>query len=442
MQSNTDRRAFLKTTATVAAAGIVGNAYAHSNDEIKVGVVGCGGRGRGACEDVLSSAKGVKIITLGDVFKHKAYDLRTHLMDWIQKDSPAKKFGNTVDVPDERIFDGFDAIQRVLSTNIDYVVLSTPPGFRPKHLEAAVAAGKHIFTEKPVGVDGPGLRKVFGLVEESKKKKIGIGAGTQRRHQHAYVEIMKQVHDGAIGDIVAMRAYWNNQGIWFNPRQPNMSDMAYQLYNWYHFLWICGDHIVEQHVHNLDVCNWAARSHPVRCDGIGSRVGNSSSRPNGKPEEVGNIFDNFSIDYVYKLNGQDVHMYSNCRHIPNTKTNVSEAVVGTKGSAITADGSIYRINGKNLAMTPAEVDKSKNRYVQEHTDLIESIRSGKPINELQNVAESTLTAIMGRMSAYTGRPITWEEALNSKEDTFPENLDMNATMIVPPVPIPGKTKLI
>lgn len=441
--TETHRRNFLKANAAIAATSVVGNAFASTHsDEIRVGVVGCGGRGSMATENVLDASKGVKVVALGDVFKDKAYGLRAHLAQWIKKDGPAKSFGNSVDLPDDRVFDGFDAFEKVIAAGVDYVILATPPGFRPLHLQAAVAAEKNIFAEKPVAVDGPGIRKVLALVEESKKKGIGIGAGTQRRHQHSYVEIMKQVHEGAIGDIVAMRAYWNGGGIWFHPRQKGMSDMAYQLYNWYHFLWICGDHIVEQHVHNLDVCNWAIQAHPVRCDGIGSRIGNSPARPNGPPEEVGSIFDNFSIDYIYNVNGREVHLYSNCRHIPGTSNNVSEAVVGTKGAAQTADNAYYRINGKDLAMTSDQKEKTKRKYVQEHTDLIESIRAGRPINELQNVAESTLTAIMGRMSAYTGKPVTWDQALNSKEDTFPTKLDMNMELPVPPVPIPGKTKLI
>jgi predicted dehydrogenase len=436
-----DRRTFIKATAVATAAGVVGGAYAGGSDEMRVGVIGCGGRGSGAAEDVLNSAKGVKIVALGDVFKDKVYTLRERLNGFIQRDGPAKEFGNSVDVRDEQCFDGLDAFEKVIASDVNYVMLCTPPGFRPAHLRAAVAAGKNIFTEKPVGVDGPGLRQVLALVDEVNKKGLAVGAGTQRRHQTAYLKVMKQVHDGVIGDIVALRGYWNGQGIWFRPRQPGMSDLAYQLHNWYHFLWICGDHIVEQHVHNLDVCNWAMRSHPVRCDGIGGRVGNHASRPNGPPAEVGNIFDNFSVDYVYSVGGRDVHMYSSCRHIPETKTNVSEAIVGTRGTVQTADATFYRVNGVNLPLTPEEREQDKKKYVTEHTAFIESIRAGKPLNELGNVAESTLTAIMGRMSAYTGRPVTWDQALNSQENTFPEKLDWEGAMPMPPVPIPGKSKL-
>jgi predicted dehydrogenase len=232
-----------------------------------------------------------------------------------------------------------------------------------------------------------------------------------------------------------MRCYWNNQGIWFYKRKPGVTDLAYQLNNWYHFLWVCGDHIVEQHVHNLDVCNWAMKSHPIRCDGAGGRTPHNPCRPAGPPEETGNIYDNFSIDYEYP---GGVHMYSSCRHLPACANNVSEALVGTKGMC---DVSGYRINRSPIYRR--EQDKADTSpYVREHADLINSIRGGTIINELKNVAEATLTAIMGRMSAYTGKPVTWEQALNSKLDTFPGKLDWEMTISTPPVPVPGKTPLV
>jgi predicted dehydrogenase len=422
-----DRRQFLAAATATAAAGIVGNAFAGGSDEMRVGLIGCGNRGKGAGENVLESAPGVKIVALADVFKDKAYDARAHFREFIDKDGLAKELGNKVDIPDDKMFDGFDAYQKLLETDVNYVMLATPPGFRPLHLQAAVAAGKHIFTEKPVAVDGPGTRKVLGLVPETMQKKLCIAAGTQRRHNAGYIATMKQVHDGVIGDILALRCYWNNAGIWFHERQPGMSDVVYQLYNWYHFMWICGDHIVEQHVHNLDVCNWAMKAHPVRCDGAGGRTPGNPSRPAGPPEVVGNIYDNFSVDFEYP---GGVHMYSSCRHLPPCQSNVSEAIVGTKG---TSHPDRYAINGKRVAF---QVDPRRGDYTQEHTDLIASIRTGKPINELQNVAESTLTAIMGRMSAYTGKQVTWEQALNSQEDTFPKKLDLHGSLPVPPVPSP------
>ena len=438
MSANANRRDFLKAAATTGAvltAGSALNAHAAGDDAIKIGLVGCGSRGKGAAGDALSSAQGVKLVAVGDVFKRAVDDARTRLSRDAQG-GKIKELGNSVDLPEDRCFTGLDAFEKVINNpEVNYVILATPPGFRPLHIQAAVAAGKNLFTEKPVGVDGPGVRKVLAAYEEAEKKGLRVVAGTQRRHQHGYLEVMKRVHDGAIGDITALRAYWNGTGIWFHPRREGMTDVAYQLFNWYHFLWLCGDHIVEQHIHNLDVCNWAMNGHPVRCDGIGSRTPDNPSRPAGPPEVVGNIFDNFSIDYEY-ANG--AHMYSSCRHIPKTQNNVTEALVGTKGNSRPDQ---YSINGQRLVAR--EVDRrTASPYVQEHTDLIDHIRSAKRINELKHVAESTLTAIMGRMAAYTGRPVTWDQALNSKEDTFPENLTWDSPLTTPPVPIPGKTPLI
>jgi myo-inositol 2-dehydrogenase / D-chiro-inositol 1-dehydrogenase len=439
------RRTFLKTSAAGAALGMLANVHAAGSDTIKVGIIGCGGRGGGAALDVLQAAPGVQVVALGDVFKFPVQKVRKDLLSGNPKKEAAfatvKELGNTVDLPDERCFVGLDCHEKVLSVpGLNYVILASPPGFRPMHLQAAVQAGKHIFTEKPVSVDGPGTRKVLDAYNESLKKNLCIAAGTQRRHQAPYIETIRQIHDGAIGDITSMRCFWNSGSIWFKNRKQlagfgeRTTDLAYHMYNWYHFVWTCGDHIVEQHVHNLDVCNWAMKNaHPIRCLGMGSRL----ARPAGEPQEAGHIFDNFAIDYEYP---GGVHMLSMCRHIPGTDANlrgiggVSEAVVGTKG---TSQVDAYTINGKPVAKR-----EKISPYVQEHTDLIACIRNGKPINELKNVAESTLTAIMGRMSAYTGKAVTWEQALNSKEDTFPGKLDWDMKLVVPPVAVPGKTALV
>ncbi len=440
-EASPTRRDFLGAAAAAGVAAglswVPGNAHAAGDDAIKVGLIGCGGRGSQAGENVLASAPNVKIVAIGDVFEFRTKGARQSLKAFADKDEASKKFGNTVDLPDDRCYAGLDAYEKVINTpGVNYIILATPPGFRPPHLQAAVAAGKNIFTEKPVGVDGPGIRKVLAAYEEAQKKGLAIAAGTQRRHQLSYIETMKQVHDGAIGDITALRCYWNGSGIWFHPRKelaklgiPD-SDLAYQLYNWYHFVWLCGDHIVEQHVHNLDVCNWAMKGHPVKAVGTGGR----HCRPTGDPNEVGHIFDMFGVDYEYP---GGVHMLSMCQHIPTCDSNVSEALVGTKG---TCQVNAYTINGKKV-LSRADA-KETNPYVQEHTDLIESIRSGKPINELKNVAESTLTAILGRMSTYTGKTVTWEQALKSTMDTMPEKLAWNMSLPVPEPAVPGKTKLV
>ena len=444
------RRGFLKsaaaTSAILASASAI-TAHAAGSDEIRVGMIGCGGRGQGACENVMNSSKGVKIVALGDAFKEKTYDLKAHLEDWIKRvpkasnprtvgNEAARKFGNQVDVPPDRCFDGLDAYEKIINCpEVNYVMLATPPGFRPIHIQAVVAAGKNLFCEKPVGVDATGIRRVLAAYEEAKKKGLYIVAGTQRRHQLGYQKTIEQIHDGALGDITSLRVYWNGGGIWFHRRKPNATDVAYQLDNWYHFMWLCGDHITEQHVHNLDVANWVMNGPPIKADGAGSRTPGNPSRPEGPPEVTGNIYDNFSIDFTYP---NDVHMYSSCRHLPQTAGNVSEHLTGTKGKC---DLSGYTINGNRIVTR--EVDRAAaDPYVQEHTDLIACIRGGKPVNDLKQVAESTMMAIMGRTAAYTGKAVTWDQMMNSKLDTMPVNLTWETQLPISPVPHPGLTKFV
>ncbi|HEY7329643.1 MAG TPA: Gfo/Idh/MocA family oxidoreductase [Gemmataceae bacterium] len=436
-QSNAgaSRRDFIKTASVAAGAAVVTQltlpaVHAAGSDQIKVGVIGCGGRGTQAAENVLSAAPNVKVVAIGDVFEGQVKNCRERLVKIAGSDK-IKQLGNSVELSDGACHQGLDAYKGVLASEANYVILATPPGFRPIHLEAAVAAGKTIFTEKPVGVDGPGIRKVLKAYEESLSKNLAIVAGTQRRHQRAYVETLKQIHDGAIGDVVGGRGYWNQNTLWKRDRKPGMSDAVYQIYNWYAYVWLCGDHIVEQHVHNLDVLNWAFRSHPEKAVGMGYRV----PRDRG----YGAIFNCFAIDYEYP---KGVHALSMCRQISGCANEVAEYVVGSKGTCRTDDGSkIFEINGKRI-YTAQEARKHTNPYVQEHTDLIESLRSGKPLNELKQVAESTLTAIMGRMSAYTGNAITWDMALNSKESTYPEGLTLDMSLPEPEIPTPGKTKFV
>ncbi|MER3416866.1 MAG: oxidoreductase [Gemmataceae bacterium] len=431
------RREFLGTTATVVgalatAAGGLPAVHAAGSDVIRVGLIGCGGRGMGAAENVLQAARGVKIVALADYFKNDegrgVEPCRQRLIRFAQEDQTVRELGNSVDIPPERCFTGLDAYKHVLNAGVDYVILATPPGFRPYHLQAAVEAGKHIFTEKPVCVDGPGARLCLQVYEKALEKKLGIAAGTQRRHQLGYIETIKRIHDGAIGRIVAARCYWNQGHIWFRPRQQGMSDLDYQIHNWYHFLWLSGDHIVEQHVHNLDVINWATGQRPERAVGMGGRV-----RPCKDPAEDGNIYNFFAVDYEYP---HGLHVLSMCRQINNCEGNVSEALVGTQG---TCQVNQFVINGKPV-IDRQQARRATNPYVQEHTDLIESIRAGKPINELKNVTESSLTVVMGRMAAYTGKAVTWEQALNSQQNLVPERI--TAAPPVTPVPVPGQTPLV
>ena len=416
---NSSRRDFLKTSTAglVAAAGWgrIPGAYAAGSDLIKVGVIGCGARGTGAAKDVLRAAPGVKIVAMGDTFQD-------HL-DLSLKE--LSQFGDQVDVPPERQFVGFGAYEKVLASDINYVILATPPGFRPWHLKAAVEAGKNIFAEKPVAVDGPGIRSILETCEAAKAKGLKIGVGTQRRHQTGYLETVKCIQDGAIGQITMARVYWNQGPIWVHAKQEGWSDMEWQMRNWYYFTWLCGDHIVEQHVHNLDVANWALGAHPVRAVGLGGRQVRTDP-------VYGNIYDHFAIDYEYP---SGVRVASYCRQIPHCENSISEALHGTKG--------FCQVN--KYAITGAQewriTQKDNLPYVQEHTDLIEAIRAGKPYNELETVAESTLTAILGRMAAYTGQAVTWEQALNSTESLMPAKLEWG-DLAVGPVAMPGETKLV
>jgi predicted dehydrogenase len=433
----TTRRDFLKTTTATAAGALASqlaltaNAHAAGDDAIRVGIIGTGGRGTGAGENVLEAAPNVTIVALADAFQDRLDECKKTLTNFANKDK-VKQLGNKVDVGD-RCFVGLDAYEKLLKTDVNYVILATSPGFRPIHLAAAIAANKNIFTEKPVAVDAPGYHKVMDVYEEANKKKLAVGAGTQRRHQLAYQETLKRVHGGEIGEIVGGRCYWNQGILWFKPRKPDMTDLVWQMRNWYNFTWLCGDHIVEQHVHNIDVINWATGAHPVKAAGMGGR---QRSVPN--PDDYGHIFDHFTVDFEYP-NG--VHVMSMCRQISGCANSVSEAVVGTKGTCLTADKSYYKINGADV-VTAAQDRANTNPYVQEHTDLIASIRAGKPLNELKNVAESTMSAILGRMSTYTGKALTWEQAINSKEVLMPPHLDWQMTLSVPPVAVPGKTPFV
>ncbi|MEO6809355.1 MAG: Gfo/Idh/MocA family oxidoreductase, partial [Isosphaeraceae bacterium] len=329
------------------------------------------------------------------------------------------------DVPEDRRFVGFDAYKQVIDSGVDLVLLATPPGFRPMMIEEAVKAGKHVFAEKPIGVDGPGIRKVLAAAQEAKSKGLSIVVGTQRRHQAPYLESMKRIHDGEIGDVVGGRCYWNQGALWNKGRKDDWSDMEWQIRNWLYFTWLSGDHICEQHVHNLDVINWAIGAHPVRAVSLGGRQVRTS-------KEYGHIYDHFATELEYPNN---VHVTSMCRQIPNCENNVSEAVVGTKGDW-QSGGFAFHIGGETKRVR----DKGRNPYVQEHVDLIASIREGKPLNELRQVAESTLTAIMSRMSAYTGKAVTWEQAMESKHDLLPKDL-VFGPLPVAPVAMPGETEL-
>jgi myo-inositol 2-dehydrogenase / D-chiro-inositol 1-dehydrogenase len=416
------RRDFLKTSTMAAAAatslGAFSNVHAAGSDTIKVGLIGCGGRGSGAADQSMRSAPNVKLYAMGDMFQDNLDHAKANL---------SKKNSDKFDVASDRCFVGFDAYKQVINSGVDLVILATPPGFRPMHIAAVIEAGKNLFTEKPVAVDGPGIRMVLAAAEEAKKKNLAVVAGTQRRHQTGYVESMKRIHAGELGDLTSARCYWNQGSLWMKPRQAEWSDMEWQLRNWLYFTWLSGDHICEQHVHNIDVVNWAMGGPPVKAVGMGGRQVRTSP-------DYGNIFDHFAIDFEYP-NG--AHCMSMCRQIPGCENNVSETIIGTKGQWEGKPGNYVFDTGKRTRFRVEEI----NPYDQEHIDMIASLRDGRPLNELKTVAESTLTAIMGRMSAYTGKAVTWEQALNSKQNLLPANLKFGP-LATPAIAVPGETELI
>lgn len=425
------RRSFLQTTSTAVGGAVLGSlaierfAHAAGDDTLKIALIGCGGRGSGAADQALSTKGSVKLVAMADAFKDRLEGSYNELK---------KRHGDRVDVSDDQKFIGLDAYKQAIAL-ADVAILATPPGFRPIHFEEAVRQGKNIFTEKPVGVDGPGIRRFLAAAEESKKKKLKVGVGLQRHHQLGYLETMQRLHGGAIGDITSMRCYWNDAGVWVHPREEldkqfgrPVTEMEYQMKNWYYFVWLCGDHIVEQHIHNLDVINWVKQGHPVRCHGLGGRQVRTG-------KEYGQIFDHHAVEYEY---ADGSRCASQCQHTRGCWSSVSEHVVGTKGKC---DVSGYRIEGE----TPWRFrGGGKNPYQQEHDDLFDAIRNDKPYNETEYGAHSTLTAIMGRMATYSGRVIEWDQALNSEVNQGPKvyAFDAEAPVLADangfyPVAVPG-----
>ncbi len=391
-------------------------AYTPIPEKIRMGIIGCGGRGTDAAINCVTAAPQIEICALGDLFEDHLAKSKAKLQE---------KAGEALNIANDRCFVGFDAYQGVLQCDVDLVILAAPPHYRPEHLRASIEAGKHVFMEKPVAVDPEGVRTVIAASDLARAKGLGIVAGTQRRHEPCYVETMKRIHDGAIGEIVSGQCYWNQEGLWLKERQPEWTEMECQHRNWLYYTWLSGDHIVEQHVHNIDIINWALQSPPLKAMGMGGREVRTAP-------EYGNVFDHFAVEYEYP---GGVRVTSMCRQINGTAHRVAERLVGTKGMA-DPGGKIW---GRNTY----EYDgPSLNPYEQEHLHLIESIRAGRPLNEGQRIAESTLTAIMGRMSAYTGRELSWKWVLNSsKLKLGPEKYEFG-DMPVEPVAVPGKTELV
>jgi predicted dehydrogenase len=425
----TTRRRFLKTGSMAAMVGaaapyikVIGaEKFEPNSDTIKVGLIGCGGRGSGAAGQALAADKNVMLTAMGDVFENR---LQSSLQ------ALKKEGGDRVQVTPEKTFIGLDSYKKVLDSGVDLVILTTPPGFRPLHLEAAINAGKHVFCEKPMATDAPGVRSILESVKKAKEKKLAIVAGFCWRYNYGEREFFKRIHDGEIGEIRSLENIYNTGPIWVHPRVAGQTDMEYQLRNWYYFTWLSGDHIVEQAVHSIDKMAWAMKDEPpVSCFATGGRQVRTE-------EKYGHIYDHFAVVYEYANGARGYHM---TRQQPNTANFVKDYFTGTKGIGkintagpleILAGGDRWRYQGER-----------PNMYQVEHNELFASIRKGEPINDGDRMAKSTMLAIIGRMAAYTGQIVRWDDAMNSQESLAPANLsDWNQPVPVPPVAMPGQTK--
>jgi myo-inositol 2-dehydrogenase / D-chiro-inositol 1-dehydrogenase len=391
--------------------------FAAGSDQIRIGLIGCGGRGTGAVVNCIESSPGVEIVALGDLFKDRLESSRNEL----KRNVPA----NAYRITDDRCFVGFDAYEHVLATDVDLVIMATPAHFRPIHLKAAIEAGKHAFIEKPVAVDPVGARSVIVSSELATKKGLAIVAGTQRRHDTRYRDIINRIHDGAIGELVGAQCYWFRGGLWIRDRQPGWSDMEWQIRNFIYFTWLGGDCIVDLVMHNLDIVNWAFGGPPVSALGSGGRQIHETPKH-------GNVFDHFGVEFIY---GKDVRTATMVREWTACEERIGERIVGTKGVAYVDKGVI---EGEK----PYRSKATCNPYVQEHADLIQSIRDGKPLNEGRTVAETNLTCIMGRESAYTGKHVEWDWILNGSQLSLSPSKYELGPFPLPPVARPGISQLI
>lgn len=418
MKNNVSRRKFLGNAAALGAMGTLGVSdlisacsretkkthlllpplleKAPDGEPIRAGVIGCGGRGTGAALNFLNAGPNLQVAVLGDMFQDRIDECRNEL-----------KKQKGVEIPDDKCFTGFDAYLKVLESDVNLVILATPPYFRPEHFQAAVEARKHIFMEKPVAVDPVGARAVMASAKKAEAAGLCVVTGTQRRHQHDYIEVYKRVMDGDIGDIVSANCYWNQSHLWYRDRLPAWTDMEYMLRDWVNWLWLSGDHIVEQHIHNIDVIHWFTGKYPVKAVGFGSR----------QRRVTGDQYDNFSVDYVFD---NSMHMHSMCRQIDECTDNVSEFIMGTKGYS-NCRNTIWKKNGEIRWKYEYPLDElgqpttspKISPYDQEHIDLVTAIRTNKPVVEAETTAKSNLVAIMGRISAYTGKEVTWDEMMQS-----------------------------
>jgi len=433
-QTKLSRRNFIKTSAALGAATLAtgtGSVFAAGSDKIRLGLIGCGGRGTYDVTNCLNSTAGVELVAMGDVFKDRLDSCRARLTKRKPDDTGKPQLADKVKVTDDTCFTGFDAYKKVLACDVDMVILTSTPHWRAQQFKAAIEAGKHVFMEKPVAVDPVGVRSVIATAELADRKNLTVVAGTQMRRISHLVGAMKRIHGGAIGELVSGQCVRLGGGMMtWGPkeRQPEWSDMEWQIRRWLFMTWLSGDFIVEMHVHNLDLINWAMNSHPVQCIGMGGRQVRTAP-------EYGNCYDHFAIEYEYP-NGVRIEYMGN--QIDGCTQRNDQRLVGTKGSA-------YLDFGRALieGQSPSEHNWDQfNPCLTQHADQIAAIRQGKRLNEGKRIAETTMTAIMGRMSAYTGRALKWDWAMNaSKLDLRPPSYEFG-DLPIRPVAIPGKTPLI
>lgn len=428
------RRTFCKNTALLSGAMILPTLQMNSmvnvfNDKkLKIALVGCGGRGTGAAVQALKADDNIELVAMADAFEDR---LKGSLMNISKEMGEGKK----VNVKEKNQFVGFDGAQKAMDL-ADVVILATPPGFRPQHFEYAIKTGKHVFMEKPVATDIPGVRKVLAAAKLAKEKKLNVVVGLQRHYQDSYLATIDQLKQDKIGKIVSGQVYWNSGGVWVRERQAGQSELEYQMRNWYYFNWLCGDHILEQHIHNIDVANWFIGEHPISAQGMGGRQVRTG-------KDHGEIFDHHFVEYTYPSGAV---IASQCRHQPETMSRVSEFFQGTKGTVSTeGDKALIKDWNGNTVFEHRGKD-DPNPYQVEHIKLFESIRNDGVINNAEYGAKSTMSAIIGRMATYSGKVIKWDEAMQSNLSLVPDNLTWNSPAPVQPnadgwyeIPTPGKS---
>ena len=434
---NSTRRTFCKQTAA-ATTGILASTLpldamsnVYDNKKLKLALVGCGGRGSGAAVQALTADDKVELYAMADAFR----DRIDSSLNGIKEHFDGSK---NIDVKEKNMFTGFDAYKKAIDL-CDVVILTTPPGFRPLHFEYAINNDKHVFMEKPLATDAPGIRRVLEVAKIAKDKKLNVVVGLQRHYQKKYITLYNKVVNGDIGKIVSGQVYWNDGGVWVRKRKPSQSELEYQMRNWYYFTWLCGDHILEQHIHNIDVANWFIGDYPISAQGMGGREVRNGI-------DHGQIFDHHFVEFTY---ASGAVISSQCRHQTGTASRVDEVFQGSNGSVVIGKGEMTDLSGNIKYKYPNKWNEDPNPYQVEHDKLFQSIRNNEVINDVEYGAKSTMTAIMGRMATYTGKKITWDQAINSKEMLVPNNLTWNSTPPTLPddngkylVAIPGKTQFI